>query len=138
MWNLQPERNRCRLLVVDDEPSIRTLLKHILEMEGFQTTEAGSAREAMRALERHDTDLLVTDIQMPEVSGLQLFEAARAEDPAISILLMSGSAPEQIAANCGCSFLMKPFSFGDLSARVRQLLSIQQRRASAAAPPERA
>ena len=47
MWNLPPERNRCRLLVVDDEPSIRTLLKHILEMEGFQTTEAGSAREAM-------------------------------------------------------------------------------------------
>ena len=82
MRNSPPERDRRRLLVVDDESSVRTLLKQVLEMEGFQIMEAGSAREAMRALEEHDIDLLVTDILMPGVTGLELAEAARAEVPA--------------------------------------------------------
>jgi len=131
MRNSPPEYHSRRLLVVDDEPSIRTLVKQVLEMEGFQITEAGSAREALRALEEHDIDLLVTDILMPEVTGLELAEAARVEDPALPILFISGSEPEQSAAYCGCSFLRKPFSLGDLAAKVRDLLPVEEKRAAA-------
>jgi CheY-like chemotaxis protein len=123
MRHSPPDQRGRHLLVVDDEPSICELLKQMLEMEGFQVTEAGSAGEAIRALELHDVDLLVTDIQMPEVSGLELAEAARAEHPALPILLISGSAPEELAAACGCSFLRKPFSIADLSSKVQELLS---------------
>ena len=103
----------------------------MLELEGFHITAAGSARKAMPALERHDIDLLITDMQMPEVTGLELARAARAEDPALPILLISGSEAEQSAVNCGCSFLMKPFSFRDLAARVRDLLPTEPKRAAA-------
>jgi len=135
MRSLPPESNCHRLLVVDDEPSIRATLKDMLEMEGFQITEAGSAREAMRALEQHDIDLLVTDIHMPEVTGIELAESARAKDAALPILLMSGSEPDQIGPDCGCAFLRKPFSFRELAAKVRELLPSERRTAAAQAEP---
>jgi CheY-like chemotaxis protein len=113
------------LLVVDDEPAIRTLVRRILESDGFRVAEASSAQEALRVLAVHNVVLLITDIQMPGMSGLELAEAVKVQRPDLPVLLMSASLPEQVGAKLDrpCSFLQKPFSGGDLTARVRNAIA---------------
>ena len=123
------------LLVVDDEPSIRALVKCLLEIEGCRVTETASATEALRLLPESEVDMLITDIQMPLVTGLELAQAVREKRPEIPILLMSASPPPQFFGNISahCLFLEKPFSFQSLMGKVQQALKAEP----AAAPVAR-
>ena len=115
------------LLLVDDELSIRGLMKCLLETEGFDVTDAGSSTEALRVLSGVDIDLLITDIQMPVMNGLELAQAVRADRPEMSILLMSGPTPADCRdfMDAHCLFLEKPFSTAHLVTKVRQALAVE-------------
>ena len=67
-----------RVLVVDDEPSMREFLEILLQREGHEVVACGSASEASVALESDDFDLVLSDIQMPGMSGLELLDHVRA------------------------------------------------------------
>ncbi len=72
-----------RILVVDDEPQIRDILAATLRRDGFQVTSRGAPKEALRDLESGAFELLVTDLKMPEMSGLELIKAAKRVAPDI-------------------------------------------------------
>ena len=80
--NRQPATgNRSRILIVDDEPSMRELLDIVLRREGHEVFTASNGKAAVEILEREPIDLLVSDIKMPDMSGVEVLKAGKALDP---------------------------------------------------------
>jgi DNA-binding NtrC family response regulator len=115
------------LLVVDDDPMVRNMETEILRLEGYAVLEAEGAAEALRlAAATSLIHLLITDLVMPEVDGLELTRRFRAVHPKTPVLMVSGSLPllriknEQDLERF--DFLAKPFRFDELLHKVRTLL----------------
>ena len=117
------------MLVVEDEPAVRALVGSVLRQRGYTLIEAGSAREAMGMLRdyRGPLHLLVTDVIMPEMTGVELARRVVAERPLTPVLYMSGYADDVLRhehALPGAAFLQKPFAPETLIERVREMLEI--------------
>jgi phosphate regulon transcriptional regulator PhoB len=124
------------VLVVEDEPDIRNLVVHHLTRDGFRCRIASSGREALAAVRTGAPDLLILDLMLPEVSGLEVCRRLRA-DPAtaaIPIIILTAKADEVdrvVGLEMGADdYVVKPFSPKELVARVRAVL----RRARGAEP----
>jgi CheY-like chemotaxis protein len=89
----------ARILVVDDEPAMRRLLREYLSEAGHSVVEACEAAEAISILLRRDFDLVVTDVQMPYLDGLNLAGAIRADPKTshIPIVVLTGNVAESVA-----------------------------------------
>ena len=81
----------ARILVIDDDPTIRSLVSALLEARGHAVLAAADGLAGMRLFEEHEIDLVVTDIVMPELEGIATISAIRRLDPAVPILAISGS-----------------------------------------------
>jgi EAL domain-containing protein (putative c-di-GMP-specific phosphodiesterase class I) len=104
--------SRRRVLVIDDEPAVVKALGMLLEKKGFAVSTASSAREALSVLERTKFDVILTDIIMPEVSGVELLRELRRHDLDVPVVLMTAgptldSALEAIAYGAQ-QYLLKP------------------------------
>ncbi|BDC49690.1 hypothetical protein F183_A20060 [Bryobacterales bacterium F-183] len=115
-----------RILVVDDEMGIRTLMRKILLREGYTVVEAGGGAEALAILEKQPVDLLLTDVIMPEITGRQVAEKAVALYPAIKVLYVSGYTDETLVETGkyppGSQLLQKPFTLNSLLKKVGEVL----------------
>jgi DNA-binding response OmpR family regulator len=115
-----------RILIVDDEAEIRTLIAEILDHDGFEIQEAGSAEEAVRILEVFAPSLLITDYSLPDANGSELIEKAKGMLPNIKCLMitgwreLSGQLPSPTLADV---IVSKPFSVETLEVETRRLLS---------------
>jgi nitrogen-specific signal transduction histidine kinase/ActR/RegA family two-component response regulator len=116
------------ILVVDDEEPLCNLLRDVLTRRGYRVLVATDGEEALRLYREHGgrIDLVVLDMTMPGLSGMDTFEALRSADPHARILLTSGYTQEQAAreavARGAKGFLQKPFLISELLARVREAL----------------
>lgn len=114
--------NKRRILVVDDEPDVRNTVALLLQHLGFDCEVAGTAGEAIAALEDRPFDLIFTDILMPGGTGELIAAHLEVKRPGAKILFMSGSVPIGLEARLrlrfGENFLRKPFSL----AEVREIL----------------
>ena len=114
------------LLLVDDEPMVRDVEAQILRQQGYKVLEAASAAEALRlARESAPIHLLITDLSMPGVDGLELTRQFRAMHPETPMLMVSGSLPLLRDRTQGLDqfeFLEKPFAFNELVDKVRTIL----------------
>jgi len=124
------EHRTARVLVVEDQPSIRRILTRILERDGHDVLIAGSAEEALTLAEQHPFDLLLTDVVMPGASGRELADQLRATRPDLPVLFTSG-AEEGERLGDRAAFVQKPFKMEQLRRAVQQLLA---RSAGAATP----
>jgi CheY-like chemotaxis protein len=124
---------RQTILVVDDEPLLRDVLRRWLHGAGYQVVEAGSAPDAIRFLEgkRPDVDLMVTDLRMPGIDGDQLISWAARAHPSLPVICLTGFAEE---AQAGVPILEKPVQGDRLVKTVRAAL----RQAAATPVPRRA
>lgn len=117
-----------RILVVDDEEGIRTLVRKVLERQGFQVTEAESGDAALRLLERDGAsyDLLISDMMMPGLDGRALAGRVAQMRPGIRILFISGYTEDAEVQSgrlpAGTAFLPKPFPHSALVDAVNRLL----------------
>jgi CheY-like chemotaxis protein len=118
------------VLVVDDEPAIRELLRLILERDGHAVTEAANGRKAMRALREAAVDLVITDIIMPEQEGMETISEIRRLWPDIKIIAMSGGGRRlsmdflPMAERLGADLTIeKPFSPAAIATAVTGLLA---------------
>jgi DNA-binding NtrC family response regulator len=117
------------VLVVDDEPMVRDLLTEVLRLQGCNVLAVASAAEALRVAASTATiHLLITDLMMPEVDGLELTRRFRAMHPNIPVLMVSGSLPLLHAMSEPdmerFDFLAKPFQLNELLQKVRTLLEV--------------
>jgi PAS domain S-box-containing protein len=120
----------ARVLLVEDETAIRILAAGILRRQGYEVLDAATAEEALAALDRGEAvDLLLTDVVMPGMNGLELAEAALARRPEIKVVYMSGFSQSLLQAHGGgqrrAPFLPKPFTPAALVQTVRSVLEIR-------------
>lgn len=118
-----------KILVVEDQPIIRRLVRRLLERDGHHVATASSAEEALTIAEGDEFDLLVTDVMMPGASGLELVEQLRRRRPGLPVLLTSGTDDER-ELDERTAFVRKPFKVEQLRELVERLL--EQARATRA------
>jgi two-component system response regulator HydG len=116
-----------RLLLVDDEESVRTSLSANLEVEGYEITEAANGTDAVELVRQQPFDLVLTDMRMPGMNGLEAFRAIREVRPGTVVLLMTGFANETMVgealAEGAYAMLPKPVSIPHLLAVVARAVS---------------
>jgi phosphate regulon transcriptional regulator PhoB len=116
------------VLVVEDEPDIRQLIVHHLEREGFRCRHAATGTEALRAVRTSVPDLIVLDLMLPEVGGLEVCrrvrgDTATANVPIIMLTAKSDEVDRIVGLELGADdYVAKPFSPKELVARVRAVL----------------
>ncbi|MFL5733810.1 MAG: response regulator [Chloroflexia bacterium] len=126
-----------RVLIVDDEPAIARALRPALEGHGFEVATASSGAEAIPRVEEFEPDLILLDLGLPDVDGVELTAVIRGQMEApIIVLSVRGADRDKIAAldNGADDYLTKPFSIGELMARVR--VAIRRIRPAASAAPQ--
>jgi putative two-component system response regulator len=115
-----------RILVIDDEDVIRMLVVEILESAGYDVTSAESAEVALALLDDADFDLVVSDVIMPGLSGLELLEAVRARRASLPVVLVTGAGTydtlSQALTRGAAGLVTKPFAHSDLQSAVADAL----------------
>src|SRR5580704_16236460 len=115
------------ILIIDDEPEMRFVLTHILQGAGHSVREAQDGREAIDEFRRKRPALIISDILMPNVEGIETISTLRREEPSIPIIAISGGVAPlylQAAAKLGATAsLEKPFSVDALRSLVEKLLA---------------
>ena len=116
-----------RILVVDDEKTMRDLLKQILIEDDHEVVTAENGREAMVFFGKEHFDLMISDIVMPGMDGIEVLQAARHIDPDIQVILITGYPSTEMAVrviNVGAAdYIIKPIRLDQLRAKVRKFLA---------------
>ena len=118
-----------QILVVDDDPQINDLIRRLLERRGYRVASAFNGREALNIYSNGVFDLVITDIIMPEMEGLETIKELRHTDPSVKIIAVSGggvgSADDYLhAANLlgALRVLSKPFHLEDMQRAIDELI----------------
>jgi DNA-binding response OmpR family regulator len=114
------------ILVVDDDPIVRDVLLRYLDRDGLSAEAAGDGERAMAAFEARHPDLVVLDLMLPRVDGLEVFRRIRALDPNSAVLMLTARGRETdrvVGLKSGADdYVAKPFSPREVVARVRAIL----------------
>ena len=115
-----------RILVVDDDPKIRTVVRRGLAYEGYRVVEAASGEEGLEKAREHLPDLVVLDVMLPGIDGLEVTRRLRSSGDEMGILMLTARDEVKdrvVGLETGADdYLVKPFSFEELLARVHALL----------------
>ena len=131
---LDPGVHMSRILLIDDEEAIRAPTARLLELMGHEVLTAGDGEVALKIWREQGADLVITDLCMPDMSGLELIVQLRAFAPDLAVLAMSGGLESQrldllgTASKAGpIRTLQKPFTIDELRSVVGELLQPQYR-----------
>ncbi|WP_114377277.1 response regulator [Elioraea thermophila] len=133
------------ILLIEDDSLVRAAIRRVLEGAGHAVIDVAHGGEALARIDRTEIDLIVTDLLMPEVEGIEVLTAARRRHPGLPVLVISGGFPPERAAASGISAdylrmarqlgatrtLAKPFERADLLAAVEACLAERGRDRSA-------
>lgn len=107
-----------RILIVDDEHDITTVLGDVLEGRGYITTAAHNAAEAIEAYKNDQFDIVITDLKMPGLTGLDLLAAIKNQNSSATVIIMTGYATVETAIDAlkkgAYDYILKPFKIGEL------------------------
>ena len=120
-----------KVLVIDDEPSIVKLCKIVLEDMGFEVTSVGDGNRAMEIITEKDFDLILADIKLPKMDGIELFNLMQQEYPELvnKVTFMTGSVmgleTGRFLEKCGRPYLLKPFRANQLKEIVNKSIEMK-------------
>jgi two-component system, cell cycle response regulator DivK len=123
----------ARILHVEDNPANRMIVRDLLEFQGYQVIEVFDGEEALSAAERELPDLILMDIQLPSISGLEASRRIKAREdlrriPIIAVTSFALSGDDQKAAAAGCdAYIAKPYRPRDLLQLIKRLLPCNKR-----------
>jgi putative two-component system response regulator len=113
-------------LVVDDEPRLRQVLAHLMRADGFECMEAGNGEEALAILEERPAALVMSDVRMPRLDGIELLRQIRSRWPNTAVVMITALSDVDVAVSClaigAMDYLTKPFHLEEVRARVSQAL----------------
>ncbi len=118
-------KSKPTIMVVDDDPMIGKCLTMVLDGRNYRTISFTSPNHALDYLKSNSVALLLTDMQMPEMTGIELLRQVKTLYPALPAMVMSGSADGQARDEIfalGADFIPKPFDIADLLIRVNSRL----------------
>ncbi len=114
------------VLVVDDDPDIQTILRDLLESEGYAITDASTCREALRQAQTISFAAVLLDIELPDGDGLSLFGQLQKMIPALPVILLTAAASSELHSHSlslgAFSFVAKPYNHRELCHLVRQAI----------------
>ena len=120
------DTRQATILVADDERSMREMLAIVLRREGYRVLLAAEGRAAVNLLQREPVDLLVSDIRMPDMSGVDVLREAKQADPEVIGIMITAFASTESAVEAlrlgAHDYLSKPFDVSELTAKVREAL----------------
>jgi DNA-binding NtrC family response regulator len=123
-------KTQRRILVVDDDPGQRSLLDSYLSGQGFHIVTASSGGQALRTLETGPFDMMISDVRMPGMSGLETLRKARERHPNLPVLLVTAYSDIRDAVNAmrdgAVNYLSKPIDLDELLASVRKAVGIDE------------
>jgi len=118
--------SRAKVLVVDDEPAITVALAKRLRRDGYECVTAGSGEEALKRLATEELDLVITDVRMPGMSGIELLKEIKRRDADIQVIMMTAYSDIDFAIEAlrhkADDYLLKPFNLTELSHCVERAL----------------
>jgi DNA-binding response OmpR family regulator len=126
------------ILVVEDETTLRETLADALEAEGFQVVQAADGREALTRFRADRPDLVLLDLMLPEMSGIEVCRIIRAESgvPIVMLTAKDSELDKVVGLELGADdYVTKPFSLRELSARIRALFRRSEQTATPAGSP---
>jgi two-component system, cell cycle sensor histidine kinase and response regulator CckA len=112
-----------QILVVDDEPAVRSLVHDILQVEGYPVVDVGDAWQALGVAETCPIRLLLTDVMMPDMNGSELARRIESISPHTKVLFMSACTFDKLPDHPGAHFIAKPFSVDGIVHAVSELLA---------------
>jgi CheY-like chemotaxis protein len=123
------DEHSARILIVDDNDQVRRLTRLMLALEGYEVMEAENGRDAMQLFAGSPSDVVITDLFMPEEDGLELIGQLRKYRPKVPIIAISGGGNARDTSSLRAAALLgadevleKPFSPDDLAAAIRRVL----------------
>src|SRR5688572_17735540 len=126
------------ILVVEDEPTLRETLVEALESDGFRVVAAADGREALTQFRGERPDLVLLDLMLPELSGIEVMRIIRAESgtPIVMLTAKDSELDKVVGLELGADdYVTKPFSLRELTARIRALFRRSEAAATAAGTP---
>jgi cyclic di-GMP phosphodiesterase len=113
-------------LVVDDEDRLRQVMMHIMRADGFRCIEAACGEDALEQLRRHPVSLMLSDLKMPGMSGVELLRHVREQHPDVAVVMITGVPEVEAAVSClangAMDYLMKPFHLEEVRVRVNKAM----------------
>jgi two-component system response regulator (stage 0 sporulation protein F) len=117
-----PEKARGRLLIVDDEPHIREILETYFKGRGIEVLSASSGPEALAIVKKERPHLMLLDLRMPGMSGLDVLKSVRALDQGVEVIMITANGELELARETlregACDYVMKPFDLRYLETSV--------------------
>ncbi len=126
------------ILVVEDEPTLRETLAEALESDGFRVVTAADGRDALARFRAERPDLVLLDLMLPELSGIDVCRIIRAESgvPIVMLTAKDAEVDKVVGLEIGADdYVTKPFSLRELTARIRALFRRSERQAELGEPP---
>ena len=118
------ENEARRVLIVDDNPNMSNLLSDMLEVFDFSSQRASDGEEALSLLNQEDFSLLITDLRMPKMTGLELLKAVKDKYPKLQVVVITGYSTEateqELLTAKADGFLNKPFRMNDIESVLRK------------------
>lgn len=115
-----------KILIVDDNPNMSSLLSEMLEVFDYESTRAGDGYEAMEQVEQQDFSLVITDMRMPRMSGLDLLQKLKDKNPKLPVVIISGYALDEegnsVLDTLADGFLNKPFKMSDIESLLKDVI----------------
>ncbi len=114
------------ILIVDDNPNMSSLLSEMLEVFNYESVRAGDGTEALTKLSEQEFAMVITDLRMPKMTGLELLKNIKGKTPDMPVVLISGYSVSEIESDPDCpkpdGFLNKPFLMTDIELLLEKLL----------------
>jgi len=114
------------VLIVDDNPNMSSLLSDMLEVFDYPSIRASDAEQALEKLEKQDFAMVITDMRMPNMTGLELLEQVKSKHPSLPVVLISGYSIAEFESENEYpkpdGFLAKPFMMSDIEKLLNSLL----------------
>ena len=115
-----------KILIVDDNPNMSSLLVEMLEVFQYDAMRANNGHEALETIENENISMIITDMRMPKMTGLELLQAVKEKHPKLPVVLISGYSVDEvdsdIVATKADGFLNKPFMMADIEKLLSDLL----------------
>lgn len=131
---------KARILVVDDDERVRTLCREVLELQDYFVVEAEDGANAVKILKEISFSLILSDIMMPDISGLELASRVKEEYPDTFVILITGHGSIDIAKDAiqrgAFDFVTKPFKMVELNQTVERALEVRKKQLSVLPSPE--
>jgi CheY-like chemotaxis protein len=120
--------SETRILIVDDEKGIREVLLSLFSVRGYAPVAVSNGREALETFGRSPFDLVITDLDMPQVDGLHLASSIKERSPNTPVLMITARGKEEVKDSNVDALMSKPFSLAELEEAVHRLVprSIQE------------